>query len=203
MNEPPEIILASQSPQRSRLLQQLGLRFHVDPVPTDEQIAPGSSPEQAVCELALQKAAAYRAARDLPRNDRRILLTADTVVTIDGDILGKPADRRQAAAFLARLSGRRHTVYTGVHLSISGAAAGSGITFADAADVCIRTLDTTEIEHYLELAEWDGAAGGYRIQGVGGALVERIEGAYPTVVGLPIHRIYGMVWQIVAGGLVL
>ncbi len=117
--------------------------------------------------------------------------------------MGKPSAREQAYEYLQALSGNVHTVFTGVCIIRLNRETGMDdhekeIVLYDAADVHMSTLSTAQINHYLDTREWEGAAGGYRIQGIGGGLIEGISGAYPTVVGLPIHRIYGIVWQIVS-----
>lgn len=195
------ILLASQSPQRAQLLRQLDCPFTVDAVPCQETVDPALPPHEVVQSIALQKAEAYLAARAgaFPdtAGDDPLLLTADTVVVQDGHIMGKPRSREEAEGFLLRLSQQTHTVYTGVHLrSLSS---GTTATFYDAAEVEFVELTRALLQHYLDTCEWQEAAGGYRIQGIGGALVARIHGAYPTVVGLPIHRIYGIVCAIARG----
>ena len=186
------IILASQSPQRSALLRQIACSFSVDPVPVEETVQPGLAPAEVVTDIARQKAAAFFSARaGLRCNTSTAVLTADTIVAHDGCIMGKPTSPEQAREYLSRIAGRRHTVYTGVH--IADVSSTWSTTFMDSAEVYIRSLTEQQIDAYILSDEWRGAAGGYRIQGAGGALVERIDGAYPTVVGLPIHRIYGIV----------
>lgn len=170
------LTLASQSPRRAALLQRLGVSFVVIPANIDESMGDGEGPLQYVQRMARQKAAAVSDGCD------GVVLGADTTVIIDGDILGKPADAAEASVALARLSGRTHRVVTAVCL-----AAHSGIELC-----CVETavefceLSPANINAYIASGEpWD-KAGGYGIQGLGGALVTRIEGSYSNVVGLPL-----------------
>jgi septum formation protein len=145
--------------------------FTVTPAEVDERA--GGDPGALVEHNALLKA------RAVPGG---LVLGADTAVAVDGDVLGKPAGRDQARAYLERLSGREHAVWSGVAL-----VGGSGErTAVDHAQVRFRTLSPARIEAYLDTGEWEGRAGGYAIQGRGAALVEGITGDYNCVVGLPV-----------------
>lgn len=182
MTEP--IILASASPRRREILTTLGIPHRILVSDADETLPAGISPAQAVETLAARKAAAVAplvAAED-------IVLAADTVVAVDGDILGKPCDEADAAAMLRRLSGRAHTVYTGVALR-----RGEQVLIAhEATDVHFAPLTETDIAAYIATGEPADKAGAYAIQGRGAAFVERIEGDYFNVVGLPAHRVVTM-----------
>ena len=174
------LILASRSPRRRALLRQLGLAFEVRPADTDEVWPEGTAPGPAVEHLAAEKATA------IPAPDA-LVLGADTVVVLDGDVLGKPASDGEAAATLRRLSGRTHTVYTGVALR-----AGARLrTHHAATHVTIAPLSDAEIARYVATGSPRDKAGAYGIQDeMGAVLVSRIEGEYTNVVGLPLRTLY-------------
>ena len=171
------IVLASASPRRRELLQTAGVEFTVCVSDAEERIPPGTSPHEAVMLLAKQKALAV--AKDRP-ND--LVIGADTVVVYDGAILGKPADEADAARMLRMLSGRTHTVYTGVCL----VSAGSAETFFEQTQVTFYPLTDDEIAAYIATGEPMDKAGAYGIQGRGCTLVRGICGDYFNVVGLPV-----------------
>ena len=176
------MILASQSPRRSQLLRQMGLTsFLVCPALGEERADPGLSPDQLVEALSLQKAREV-AGRSRPED---LIIAADTVVAVDGQVLGKPRDALQARAMLERLSGRSHRVYTGVTVCRDG----QYLTQHEATAVRFRTLSREEIEAYVASGEPMDKAGAYGIQGLGALLVEEIRGDYFNVVGLPICRL--------------
>ena len=167
------VILASVSPRRRELLQLLGLTFDVAPADLDETWQNGEPPAAHAERLAREKAAA----RARPG---AVAIGADTIVVVDGVILGKPADAAEAAAMLRRLAGREHEVVTGVAVAYDGrAASGSSRTV-----VRFRTLDDDTIRGYVATGEPMDKAGAYGIQGYGAVLVERIDGDYFTVMGL-------------------
>jgi nucleoside triphosphate pyrophosphatase len=168
------LVLASRSPQRRAILEQLGVPFVERPVHVDEDDA--GEPREVALANARRKALAAGAA------EGEVVLGVDTIVAIDGEIWGKPADADAAAATLRRLTGRTHTVVSGVAMlsadgSVEPATATTAVTF--------RKLTPWVVEWYVATGEWEGRAGGYAIQGRGAALVERIEGDYLNVVGLP------------------
>lgn len=171
----PSLILASASPQRRALLAQLGIAFEARPAGVEELSA--GEPEAVALENARRKADAVVAA--LPASDPRRVLGVDTVVALDGELFGKPADERAAVATLTRLSGRTHRVISGLVLRPDGER--TAITH-----VTFRTLGGDQIARYVATGEWRGRAGGYAIQERGAWLVERIDGDYANVVGLPI-----------------
>ncbi len=183
------LVLASASPRRRRLLAQLGLPFQVMESDVDENgaFARGGSPEELTQALALAKAAAV--ARRLggaePPQDA-VVLGADTVVVIDGEVLGKPRDAADAEAMLARLQGRTHTVITGV--AVVDAANGRRVTAAETTRVTVRPLTPERIRAYVAGGEPLDKAGSYAIQGLGAVLVTRVEGCFYNVVGLPLAR---------------
>jgi septum formation protein len=178
---PPEpLVLASRSPQRRAILEQLGIPFEVH-APDVEELTVGE-PERVVFENARRKASAAA-----PEGDRRVL-GVDTTVLIDGELLGKPSGKDEARGFLERLSGRNHTVLSGLCL-LSGETERGGV--ADT-HVTFRTLSPELVEWYLGTGEWRERAGAYAIQGHGAALVERIDGDYWNVVGLPVPLLLGI-----------
>ena len=184
MNVNTEFILASASPRRRRLLEQLGTRFRVQVSPAEEVVPDGMAPSEVVQKLALDKALPVAAA-----HPEALTLAADTVVVFEGDVLGKPADAAEARAMLRRLSGHTHTVFTGVAL-VHPASARRTTTY-EATDVTFGPLTDDEIARYVAGGSPMDKAGAYGIQDDRGALfVARIEGDYYNVVGLPLYRLY-------------
>ena len=180
------LVLASASPRRRHLLGQLGLEFDVQPSDVDETVPQGIEPSALVQHLAMEKAVTV--ARQHPG---RLVLGADTIVVLDGNVLGKPTDETDARAMLGRLSGRRHTVFTGlalVHLDSTRRVAAHEQT-----DVYVDDLSDDEIARYVATGSPMDKAGAYGIQDDYGAVfIHRIEGDYYNVVGLPLHRLYRM-----------
>jgi septum formation protein len=172
------VILASGSPQRKAILEQLGVDFRVE-VPDVEEVGEGE-PRAVVLENALRKARAVRGQR---------VLGADTAVVLEGRIFGKPADAGQAGQFLRELSGTTHEVMTGIAL----VEAGSEHSDLAVTRVHFRELQQADLDWYLATGEWRDRAGGYAIQGRGAALVEGIEGDYFNVVGLPVGALLRLV----------
>lgn len=173
------LVLASASPRRRQLLDQLGVRYSVDPADIDETRRAGESPAAYVERLAREKAQ-WVAARYRDTGDA--VLAADTTVHLDDEVLGKPLDHFDGLAMLARLSGRSHSVLTAVCLCSDG---GSSVQLVETKVEFIQ-LTRELCEAYLATDEpWD-KAGGYAIQGMAGAFVRRIEGSYSNVVGLPL-----------------
>ena len=176
-------VLASASPRRAELLRAAGFTFAVDPVDVDESILPDEAPEAHVRRLARQKAGAGAL-----RHPGLPVLGADTVVVLDGRILGKPRGDAEAHGMLAALSGRVHQVFTGVAVARDG-------RIRDAVDVSAVTfgrLTDAEIADYVATGEPADKAGAYAIQGRASRYVERLEGSYSGVVGLPVavaHRL--------------
>jgi len=174
------LVLASQSPRRSEILRQAGIPFTVRSVPIDETPLPGEPPEDYVQRLAETKALAVPSAPD------EVVLGADTTVVVDGEMLGKPADAADARRMLAMLAGRRHQVITGICLK-RGAE-----TLRDCAvtEVWFMPMSAAEIEEYAASGEPMDKAGAYAIQGLASKYVEKIEGCYFNVVGLPVALAY-------------
>ncbi|MBK9132378.1 MAG: septum formation inhibitor Maf [Gammaproteobacteria bacterium] len=182
------LILASSSPRRRELLTQIGVAFEVVAVTVDEGLRAGEAPEDYVLRLALEKARAGVAAAG--RAETRLALGADTVVVLDGEILQKPSGRAEALAMLARLSGRTHRVLSGVAL-----AGRCECTRLSDSRVTFRRIATREREIYWETGEPADKAGAYAIQGRGAVFVERLEGSYSGVVGLPLRETAEMLAQ--------
>ena len=184
MQLPHPLILASRSPRRLALLQQIGLTVRVHPCHIPEIVDLSVPPEKNAESLAVQKARC--AARDV---EDGIVLGADTIVVIDGEMLGKPADEADAARMLARLSGRTHTVCTG--FALLECPSGRIVSGVESTKVTFRTLPAEEIEEYVRGGSPMDKAGAYGIQDDYGAVfVTRIEGCYYNVVGLPLARVY-------------
>ena len=175
------IILASQSPRRRELLERMGIfAFEVIPARGEEVVHPGLAPARLVEELSRQKCDEVAAA-----HPEALVIAADTVVSIDGRILGKPRSPAAAAEMLCVLSGREHIVYSGLTVRCGGQA----FTEHEATSVRFRTLSAGEIERYVGTGEPMDKAGAYGIQGYGSVLVEGISGDYYNVMGLPVCRL--------------
>ncbi|MFV2073544.1 MAG: nucleoside triphosphate pyrophosphatase [Thermoanaerobaculales bacterium] len=174
------LILASGSPRRRRLLEFLGVAFQVCPAEIEEVPAPGESPEVFVRRAAREKAL------EVARTEHgAAVLGADTIVELDGAILGKPASNEEAGSMLRALSGREHKVHTAIALALDG-------TCHDLVDTTrVRFLDLNDriIRWYVATGEPRDKAGAYAVQGLGGLMVAGIEGSPHTVVGLPIQRL--------------
>jgi len=193
----PYIILASKSPRRKYLLEQAGLDFSVIPSSFDESTVELSSPETYVRDLAQAKAA--QVAAEYPAS---WVIGADTIVSIDGTILGKPASETQAYEMLQRLSGRIHQVFTGYCICCQTRSK----LFTDSikTDVRFKKLSDDEIKWYIHTREPFDKAGAYAIQGLGSFLVKSINGSYTNVVGLPVcevveilikEKVFGLVFN--------
>lgn len=176
----PRVVLASASPRRRELLGALGLDVEIRPADLDETPRPRESPRDLVIRLAQEKADAVVGRGELA-------IAADTIVVIDGEILGKPIDPADACRALARIAGRVHEVWTGVAL-VELAGDGGRRTVADADRTLVRmaSLTSEEIAEYVATGEPLDKAGSYAIQGVGALHVEAIDGNYSNVVGLPL-----------------
>ncbi|OGT81243.1 MAG: septum formation protein Maf [Gammaproteobacteria bacterium RIFCSPLOWO2_02_FULL_61_13] len=174
-----DLLLASRSPRRRQLLLQLGVHFQCLDLEVNERPHPGESVAELVPRLALAKAHAGVAQASFARP----VLGADTEVVLDGEVLGKPADFSTAVTMLRRLSGRDHLVYSAVALAHRTHAVLTSVT-----RVSFRALTPEEIETYCRRGESLDKAGGYGIQGSAAAFIERIEGSYSGVVGLPLFE---------------
>jgi septum formation protein len=176
------LVLASASPRRAEILRSLGIPFTVRPVEIPEDPLPGETAEAAAVRLAAEKAAI--AAR---RDPAAWVLAADTLVFLDGSILGKPRDDADAAVMLRRLAGREHGVVTAVHLR-RGDGPGRGI--AEVSRVRFAPLDEGEIDWYVSTGEPQDKAGAYGVQGLGARFIEEIHGSFTNVMGLPARSVY-------------
>lgn len=178
------LILASQSPRRQQLLADAGLKYELAPRFECDEVFPDDMPADDVAGyLSKLKSEAYPEA--LGESD--ILLTADTVVVVDNDILGKPASREEAIAMIQRMSGRRHKVITGVTLRSCSAVK----TFSVCSDVVFRALSQEEIAYYVDNYRPMDKAGAYGIQEwIGYVGIERINGSFYNVMGLPVQKVY-------------
>jgi len=174
-----KLILASASPRRAELLEQIGLRFRVQPADIDETVHPGESPERYAERLAREKALMVAG-----QSRGKLVIGSDTTVVLAGDILGKPANSQEAEAMLRRLSGNQHQVMTAVALA-SGDQCQSRLVLTD---VRFRELALSEIRAYIASGESMDKAGGYGIQGLGGIFVSELRGSYSSVVGLPLQE---------------
>jgi septum formation protein len=183
------IILASTSPRRKELIASLHLAFEVIPSHADEDTPPEWTPEQTVQELAMRKAlAVYRGLEG--REQDAVIVGSDTVVVLDGDILGKPVDEADAERMLSRLQGREHRVFTGV--ACIDASNGQSMVQYRQTDVTMKELSEATIRAYVQTGEPSDKAGSYAIQGIGASLIERVEGCYFNVVGLPLSLLSDM-----------
>lgn len=179
-----KLLLASKSPRRRQLLAQTGFEVECVSVDVDEHIVSPLPPSEVAEHLARRKAAAFpkeKIGKDC------VLVTADTTVVLDGRVLGKPSDRNEAVAMLRSLSGREHMVYTGVCLRSQD----DEVSFTESTAVFFRRLTDEEIAHYVDNYRPYDKAGAYGIQEwLGMVGVERIEGCYYNVMGLPVARLY-------------
>ena len=184
-----EVILASASPRRADLLKQIGLDFRVCPSDVVESEVTRASPRERVEELALRKA------RTVGRRfDRGLVIGADTIVVINGLIIGKPKNNQHAVEILKSLSGNHHDVVTGVALiDLDG---NQEIVWSARTLVCFRKLRESEILDYVRSHDASDKAGAYGIQGRAAAFVSRIEGCYFNVVGLPLAGLVEKLWEL-------
>lgn len=181
-----ELYLASQSPRRTELLTQVGID-HIVVSSTYEELNEGyENPTEMVKAQALGKA---RCAVGVP--DDGFVLGADTIVVLDGDVLGKPHNEDEARLMLQRLSGRVHSVITGVALLVKG----KERVFHNETKVYFKSLAPFEIESYIASGEPMDKAGAYGIQGKGALWVEKVEGSYTNVVGLPVEQVYNVLCE--------
>jgi septum formation protein len=186
------LILASASPRRAELLRAAGFTFEIVVTDVDEQVRPGETASTYVRRLAAEKSEAARfstakAAPHVPDGpDDVIILGADTVVVIDGLILGKPRDDDEAASMLRRLSGTRHEVLTGISLRRGTSELGR----VETTTVHVMPLSDAEVEWYVASGEGRDKAGAYAIQGLASRFISRIDGSYSNVVGLPVAAVH-------------
>ena len=177
-----KIILASASPRRSDLLAQMGYEFEAAPADVDETVHPGADPADEAVRLAVAKAEEV-AGRVPPA----VVIGADTLCALEGQVLGKPRDREHAAEMLRRLSGTCHYVITGI--CVLDTIAGRRVVEAVSTAVTMRPMTDQQIREYVDSGEADGKAGAYAIQETADRYVLEIEGSFDNVVGLPTERL--------------
>lgn len=178
-----EIILASQSPRRQELLKKLDLPFRVRISPIDEEIYRGEDPRLYVLRMAETKAAVVA-----EKEEKALVIGADTIVLLDGQILGKPKDQDDAAKILEKIQGRKHLVLTGVSLNKRNNE--KTISFVEETEVDFAPMTRAEIQTYIATGQPLDKAGAYGIQDRGALFVRGISGSYYNVMGLPLRRIY-------------
>ena len=174
----PRVILASQSPRRRELLSLVGIHHEVRPADIDERYLPGEAPRAHAERLARDKAAKIQ-------DVEAVVIGSDTIVVVDGDVLGKPKDETDAMRMLRRLGGRTHTVITAVAVAWRGRLE-SGV---EEVEVTFHPLSDREIAGYIATREPMDKAGAYGIQGFGATIVARVDGDYFAVMGLPLQRL--------------
>lgn len=177
------IFLASTSPRRAQLLRQIAVEFQPLPVDTDESAFPNESPDAYVARMAQTKAIAGREIVQ-QKNDAAVVLAADTIITIDGKIIGKPLDHEHCFSILKMLSGREHEVLSAIAVAFKD----DVLTRLTTNKVRFKTLSDQEIEQYCESGEPFDKAGGYAIQGRGAIFVQHLSGSYSSVMGLPLYE---------------
>jgi septum formation protein len=183
----PQVILASQSPRRRELLQLVGIPHTVQPADIDETYLPGEEPAAHAERLAREKAATVAAG-----DPDALVVGSDTIVVVDGDVLGKPRDEAHAADMLTRLSGRSHVVMTAVAVRWRGQERSA----VEVVGVTFHPLDAREIHAYIATGEPMDKAGAYGIQGYGATIVERVDGDYFAVMGLPLQRMVRLMGEL-------
>ncbi len=176
-----KILLASSSPRRKEILQMVGFKLRIVPSDAEERIYP--TPEETAIKNAELKALSVR---DKAEPDE-IILAADTIVVLNGEVLGKPSDKKEAVEFLKKLSSNYHTVITGFALLFPNGKLVSGL---EKTEVKFKRMSLKEIEWYVDTGEPLDKAGAYGIQGIGAIFIERIDGDYFNVMGLPVGKIY-------------
>jgi septum formation protein len=180
MSPSPAVILASASPRRRELLTLIGIAHEVRPADIDESAFPDEAPAPHAERLARGKAHALA-----ERHPDAVIIAADTIVVVDGEILGKPRDEAHAEAMLTRLAGREHTVYTAIAVAREARTESA----VEAVRVTMRSLSPDEIREYIATGEPMDKAGAYGIQGYGATIVERVDGDYFSVMGLGLRRL--------------
>lgn len=183
------LILASSSPRRREILGRLGVPFTVEPSDADETPQPGEGPEELALRLALAKARAVAV-----RHADGLVIAADTVVAREGRLLGKPRDDAEAAQMLRALRGGPHLVVTG--LAVVRVSDGATRSATVPATVVMRHYSDDEIADYVASGESLDKAGAYGAQGDGGRLIERVDGPFLTVVGLPLDELLSLLWEL-------
>jgi septum formation protein len=183
----PRVILASQSPRRRELLALVGIPHRVQPADVDETHGPGEEPAAHALRLAREKAAVVAAG-----DPEALVIGSDTIVVVDGDVLGKPRDEAHAAQMLTRLSGRSHVVMTAVAVQWRGRERSA----VEVVGVTFHPLTVQDIHAYIATGEPMDKAGAYGIQGYGATIVERVDGDYFAVMGLPLQRLVRLMGEL-------
>jgi len=194
-DNPCRLVLASGSPRRIAMLKQLGLTFEVRPASVDESALPGERPNDHVLRLARSKAEAIVASLAPGRDDRHVVIAADTIVVVDGRILGKPTSRQDAHAMLSSLSGRNHHVMTGYCVLDSAGPSRENVVTTE---VVFKHLRPVELAGYLDSGEWTDKAGAYGIQGLASFMISQVRGSYTNVVGMPLSHVIEALWDMEA-----
>ena len=184
MNAPVDLVLASASPRRAELLARVGLRFEIRPAHIDESPRADERPGDYVRRVAGEKAAAAKAQVD-PALAALPVLAADTIVVLDGRILGKPSDAAEASAMLQSLAGRRHEVVTAYEIRFGETVVARAVSTL----VSFRLIAPDELAAYLASGEWQGKAGAYAIQGIAALFATDVRGSITNVVGLPLAEV--------------
>lgn len=180
--------LVSSSPRRLELLQKLGISPQVTPAGGEEFLDPSLSPEELTLSLAQEKMDSFLNERSQTLEENSLALSADTLVHIEGQHLGKPKDRKEAKAMLTLLSGKEHRVSTGFVLKMASQYIKEVVT----STVTFHALNPFDIDIYLKWGEWHDAAGAYKIQEGGEILINNLNGSHSNVMGLPISHIYAI-----------
>lgn len=181
------IILGSASPRRKELLEMIGYDFLIDPSKADEDIKNYKNPTDFVRKASVKKA--HVVSKNHPDD---LIICADTIVVIDNEILGKPHSKEEARKMIEKISGRSHDVLTGVSIYYKNIKK----TFSSRTKVYITPLSNEEINNYIETKEPYDKAGAYAIQGIFGKYIEKIQGDYYNVMGLPINKVYNIIKEI-------
>jgi septum formation protein len=181
---PYKIILGSQSPRRKQLLEGMGIEFEVKIIPTDESFDDKKNPMDIAASIAVAKASCFK---DIVADGKYLVITADTIVSIDGSILNKPVDHADAVRMLKILSGKMHTVYTGVCIATN-----KGLDFfVQGTDVYFNELNEKEILYYIDICKPFDKAGSYGVQEwIGYVGIKKMEGCFFNVMGLPVNELY-------------
>lgn len=185
----PTFILASSSPRRQELLAGLGIEFRIDPSTEEETYEEGTPPHEIVKILSLRKAKSVAA-----KYERGLIIGADTIVVYEDEVLGKPRNRDDAFAMLSKLQGKAHTVFSGIAFVDAGN--GSSKVSYSSTKVTMKPLSPDQINRYIATGEPNDKAGAYAIQGFGATIIEKIDGDYFTVVGLPLSLLSDMLSDI-------
>jgi septum formation protein len=199
------LILASASPRRIEILENLGLTFTIQPSDQEEVTQSAQTPAEIVLELAKMKAERvmeiiFHSRKELLDCEELVFLAADTIVVLDGEVLGKPRDADDARLTLSRLSDNQHEVYSGVHVIHTQKAGNGHVINAklhdfDSSQVIFTRLSSVEIESYIATGEPMDKAGSYAVQGIGSFMIASINGCYTNVIGLPVPRTVSLLRQ--------